>query len=210
MNGGRQRAHRADGRDVENHSLSLPDHLFVHRLGHRKQTVDVRVNHFVPGAVGRGREVVAAVDGGVVDENIDAAPFLDQLSRQLLHADAIDDRYLRTERAPAVTLDLAGHVGGEVVARVVAKSHVGPFARKYVTNCRTYTSRSSGDERPLSLKQKTHSVTFLQSAICGWVSNGIPVSRGGDFTQHCFLRLWNECRDFLNNVPCCVRDCKSS
>jgi hypothetical protein len=47
-------------------------------------------------------------------------------------------------------------LGGEVIARVVAKSHVSALAREYFANRRTYATRSSGYERALSLKQKTH------------------------------------------------------
>ena len=82
----RQRAHRADGSDVENHSLPLPDHLLVYRLRYGEQTVDVCVDHFVPRAIGGSSEVVATVDGGVVDENVDPAPLFDELSRHFLHA----------------------------------------------------------------------------------------------------------------------------
>ena len=162
MNGGRQRAHRADGSDVEDDSLPLPDHLFVDRLGDGKQTVDVGVNHFVPGAIGRGGEVVAAIDGRVVDEDVDAAPLLDQFARQSSSCPtrSITETLALNARRPCA-FDLLTHLGGEVVARVVAESHIGAFARKNLANCRTNATRSAGYERALSFKQKTHLAMFL-------------------------------------------------
>ncbi len=82
MNCRRQGPHSADGSDVENASLSLPDHLLVNRLGDGEKTVDIRVDHFVPRAVGRSGKVIAAIDGSVIDQNIDAAPLLHQFARQ--------------------------------------------------------------------------------------------------------------------------------
>ena len=81
MNRSRQRSHGADGSDVEDASLPLPDHLFVDRFGYCEETADVCINHFVPGAVGGGSEIIAAIDRRVVDQNIDAAPLLDDLAR---------------------------------------------------------------------------------------------------------------------------------
>jgi len=58
-------------------------------------------------------------------------------------------------------LDFLTNLGGEVVARVVAESHIRAFARKYFANRRTDATRSAGYERTLSLKQKTHRRLFL-------------------------------------------------
>ena len=157
----RQGAHRADRSDVENDSLSLPDHLFVDRFGDGKETTDVGVNHFVPGAIGRGREVVAAIDGRVVDENVDAAPLLDQFACHLLHAKTIDNRNFGAERSSSVSLNLLNRLGGEIVTGVVTESDVGTFASKHLANCRTDAARSTGYERALSFKQKTHLAMFL-------------------------------------------------
>src|SRR5262245_41476119 len=150
MNCGRKGAHRPDGSDVEDDSLALPDHLFVDRLGNGKQTVNIRVNHFIPRAVRGGGEVVAAIDGGVVDENIDTAPLFDELAREFLHAHAVDHGHFRVERLTAVGFDLLTHFGGEVITRVVAKRHIGAFTRKNLANRRTYTARSTGYERTFS------------------------------------------------------------
>src|SRR3712207_7845403 len=46
----------ADGGDVENRALALPDHLLVNRLGDGEEAVDVRVDDEVPRAVGGGGE----------------------------------------------------------------------------------------------------------------------------------------------------------
>ena len=156
MDGGRQRAHRTNRRDVEDDSFSLANHLLVNRFGNREETVDVRVNHFVPRAIRGGGEVVAAIDRRVVDENVDAAPLLNQFARHLFHADAIDDRDFRIKRAVAVSFDLAAHFAGEIVACVVTESDVGALARKNIAHGRTDATRSTGNERAFSLKQKAH------------------------------------------------------
>ena len=70
--------------------------------------------------------------------------------------DAVDDRDFRVECAAPISFDLLDHLGRKVVARVVAESHVRTFARKHIADCRTNATRSSSDERLLSLKQKTH------------------------------------------------------
>src|SRR5215213_932023 len=119
------------------------------------------MNHFVPRPISGGSEVVAAVDCGIVDENIDAAPLLDQLAREFLHSHAIDDRDFGIERLAAVRLDLLTHVGGKIVTRVVAERHVGALTREDFAHRRTDATRSAGYERALSLKQETHLAIFL-------------------------------------------------
>src|SRR6185369_9728909 len=161
MYGRRQCAHRADRSDVEDGSLPLPDHLFVDRLRYGKEAIDVRVDHFVPGAVGGGGEVVAAIDGRIVDEDVNPAPLLDQLARQFLHAHAIDNRDLGIERLAAVALDLFARRGSQIVTRVVTERDICAFARKDFANGRTDATRSAGYERALSLKQQTHLAMFL-------------------------------------------------
>ena len=161
MHGCRQRSHCANRGDVEDHSAPLPDHLFVDRLRHGKQTVNIRVNHFVPCAIGRGGEVVAAIDGRVIDENVDAAPLLDHLAGQFLHAHAIDHRDFGIERLASVGLNLLTHFGGEIFTRVVTEGDIGALACEYFADCRTDATRSTGYERALSLKQQTHLAMFL-------------------------------------------------
>src|SRR5262249_21350604 len=116
---------------------------------------------FVPRAIGGGGEVIAAIDGGVVNEDVDPAPLLDQFARQFLHADAIDDGNFGIERLTAVGLDFLTHVGSKIFTRVVAERHVGALTRKDFANRRTDATRSAGYERALSLKQQTHLAIFL-------------------------------------------------
>ena len=139
----------------------MPDHLFVNRLRHCKQTVNIRVNHFVPRAIGSRGEVVAAIDGRIIDEDIDAAPFLDQLARQFFHPHAIDNGDFGIERLASVGLNLLTHFGGEIFTRVVTEGDIGALACEYFADCRTDATRSTGYERALSLKQQTHLAMFL-------------------------------------------------
>ena len=60
-----------------------------------------------------------------------------------------------------VSLNLLVHLGGEIVTRVVTESDVGAFARKHFAHGGADATRSAGYERALSLKQETHSATFL-------------------------------------------------
>ena len=80
------------------------------------------MDDFIPRPVGRGREVVAAVDRSVVDEDVDSAPLFDEFSRHLLHANAIDYGDFGIKCAASMSLDLTIHFLGEVVARIVTKS----------------------------------------------------------------------------------------
>src|SRR5262249_51513716 len=105
MNGRGQRANCPNRSDVEDAACALAYHLFVNRLGDREQTAYVRVDDLIPGLVRRGRKVVTTIDRRVVDQNVYAAPFLDQLARQMLHAEAIGDRHFERTRAPAERLD---------------------------------------------------------------------------------------------------------
>src|SRR5688500_4088181 len=57
-----------------------------------------------------------------------------------------------------------------------------------------------------SSKRLTQLSFLLICAYCGW---GEPILRGGYFSQNCFFRLWNQCRDLFNNMPCGVRNCQS-
>ena len=63
----------------------------------------------------------------------------------------------------AVSFDLAVHFERQVIARVVTESHIRAFAGEYLAHCRTNATRSSSDERPLSLKQETHLAMFSPS-----------------------------------------------
>src|SRR5207253_1537500 len=81
MNGGRQRANGADGGDVEDRAFALANHLLIDRFGHREKTVDVGVDDFIPRSIRGGRKVIAAIDRGIVDQDVNPAPFLNQLSR---------------------------------------------------------------------------------------------------------------------------------
>src|SRR5437667_3820170 len=101
MDRGRQRANRADRSDVENASFALADHLFVDGFRYREQTAHIGIDDFVPSAIGGGSKIITAIDRCIVDENVDATPRLDQLSRQMLHAETIDDRHLERSSTPA-------------------------------------------------------------------------------------------------------------
>jgi hypothetical protein len=155
VDGSGERADRADGGDVENRALALADHLLVDRLRHGEEAADVRSDHFVPGAVGRRREIVAPVDRRVVDENINAAPLLYELARQSFHAQTIRNRDLEAVRASAMRLDFLRHRLGEVFARVIVESHVRAFAREDFTHRRADAARASRNKRPFTFQQKT-------------------------------------------------------
>src|SRR3989442_14637061 len=160
MNCRRQGAQGANRGNVENTSLALPDHFFVDRFSDSEQAVDICMNHFVPGAVRGGGKVITAVDCRVINQDINAAPFLNKFACQMLHAKAIGYRYFERERAPAVGLDLAAHFFGQVVPGPIVESYVGAFARKHFTDCSADTTRSARNEGPLILKQKTHALLF--------------------------------------------------
>ncbi len=152
VDGGRQRAHGANRSDVQDLSFALPDHLFVDGLGHCKQAADVRANHFVPRAVGGGGKVVAAIDGGIVDQDIDATPFSDEFPGQMFHAETISDGYFERVRPAAVRFDFLPHFVRQVVARTIIERHVGAFARKHLAQRRADAARAAGYERPLSFE----------------------------------------------------------
>src|ERR1051325_11541256 len=91
---GRQGPHRTNRSYIENLTVPLPDHLLVDWLSHGEQAAHVRINHLIPRAIGGGGKIVAAIDGGIVDQDIDPAPFVDQIAGQVLHAETIYDRHL--------------------------------------------------------------------------------------------------------------------
>src|ERR1700749_2010579 len=155
-------AYRADRGDVENRALALPNHLLVDGLRDGEEAVDVRVDYLVPRAVGRGGEVVAAVDCGVVDEDVYAAPLLHHLARHVLEADAIRDGNFEGVRAAAVCLYFALRLLRELVARVVVEGHVSAFAREDFAEGRAYSARPAGDEGALPFQKKTQ-LDSLQS-----------------------------------------------
>jgi hypothetical protein len=66
-----------------------------------------------------------------------------------------------------VTFDLLVNFGREIVSRAVVKSDVGALTREDFAHGRTDTARSSGYERALSLKQKTHLAMFLLNLYRG-------------------------------------------
>src|SRR5205085_8877140 len=130
MDGGRQRANRADRSDVQDRAFALADHLLVDRFGDGEEAVDVRVYHFIPRAVGCGRKIIAAIDRSVVDEYVNTAPLINELARDALHADAIRHGDFESVSASPVRCDLLRDFGSQVVALVVAESHVRALTRE--------------------------------------------------------------------------------
>ena len=88
----RQGPQRSNRRNVQNRTLSLADHLFIKWLGDREQAVYVYVDDPVPRPIGRRREVVGFIDGGVVYKNVYGAPFVQYVAGNMLHAEAIGHR----------------------------------------------------------------------------------------------------------------------
>ena len=84
MNRGRQRTNRADRCDVKDSAFALTNHLFVDRFRYCEEAAYVRVDNFVLRSIRGRRKVVAAINRGIVDQDVDPAPFLNQLSRQVL------------------------------------------------------------------------------------------------------------------------------
>src|ERR1043165_2211630 len=156
VDGRGERADGPDGGDVEDGAFALADHLLVDGLGDGEEAVDVGVDDIVPSAVGRGGEVVAAVDGGVVDEDVDAAPLSDQLARHVLEADAVGDGDFVGVRAPSVPFDLLLRLLGEVIARVEVEGHVRALAREKLADGRADAARPARDERALPFEKKAH------------------------------------------------------
>ncbi len=95
---------------------ALPNHLLVHRLSNGEQAADIGADDFVPGAISRGREIIAAIDGRIVDEDIYAAPILHQLARQMLQPEAISHGSLKRTRPPAEGLNDAHHLFCQVIS----------------------------------------------------------------------------------------------
>src|ERR1044071_8538899 len=126
VDGRGERADGPDGGDVEDRALALPNHLFINRLGDGEEAVDVRVDDRVPRAVGGGGEVVAAVDGGVVDGDVQPVPLV-----------------------------LAAVRCGRVFARVVVEGHVGALAREALADGGAEAARAPRHERTLPFQKKT-------------------------------------------------------
>src|SRR5258705_6022922 len=184
MDGGWQGSHRSDRGDVEDASLPLPDHLLVNWLCNGKQTVDVSVDHFVPGAVRRGGEVVAAVYCSVIHKDIDATPLFDEFPCYALHTNTVCYRNFGVESTATVSFDLLIHFKGEIVTGVVAKRHIRAFSSKHLADGCTNTTRSPADERTLSFKQQAHYVCVSskpasRSGILARKQNGISSVWGG-------------------------------
>src|SRR6266404_350244 len=161
VNGCRQCAQSPNGSDVKNASLPLADHLLVDWFGYSKETIDIGVNHFIPGAVGSSGKVVSAVYSSVVYQYIYPAPLLNQLPRDTLHTQAISNGNHRAKRPPAVGFDLPANLFSKVDTFIVAECDVGAFASKYLAKRCSDAARSPCDERSLSLKQQTHSLCCL-------------------------------------------------
>jgi hypothetical protein len=73
----RQSANGANGSDVEDASLPLPDHLFIDWFCDREKAAYVRIDDLVPGPIRGGREVIATIDGRVVNQDVNSLPPFD-------------------------------------------------------------------------------------------------------------------------------------
>jgi len=77
----RQCSNRANRSNVEDATGPLANHLFVNWFGHGKKTADVRIDDLIPGTIRRRRKIVAAIDGCVIDDNIEPILWSGVLSR---------------------------------------------------------------------------------------------------------------------------------
>src|SRR5258706_2938685 len=152
VNRRRQRAHSANRSDIQYLSFALPDHLLVYRLGYSKQAADIGANYFVPGAIGCSSEIIAAIDGRIVYQTIDAAPFSDELPGQMFHAETIGHGHFERMGPAPVRFDLLAHFVRQIVARTIIECHVSAFARKYFAKCGPDAPRAAGYERPLAFE----------------------------------------------------------
>src|SRR5258706_557676 len=62
VNRRRQSTHGANRSNIQDLSFTLADHLFVYRLGYRKQAADICANYFVPGPINRGDNFATTTD----------------------------------------------------------------------------------------------------------------------------------------------------
>src|SRR4030095_8462564 len=131
-------------------------HLFVDRLCDGEETVDVCVDHFIPCSVSGRSEVVAAIDGGIVHENIDSAPFLNEFARDLLHPNPINNRHLGVKSLATESFDLLAHLRRQIITRTIVERHISTLTCEDLAECRTDSTRSTSDERSLSFQQQTH------------------------------------------------------
>jgi hypothetical protein len=126
----RQCSHGADGSDVKYASLPLADHLFVDWFGYGEETVNIGMNHFIPGAVRSSGKVVSAVNGRVIYQDIYPAPLLDQLPRDTLHTEAISNGNHRAKSPPAEAFDFPRYLFGKIDTLIKVECHVSTFASK--------------------------------------------------------------------------------
>jgi hypothetical protein len=116
------------------------------------------MNNFVPSAISCGGEVIASINCGIVNEDIDATPFLDSSSSvSSSHADR--SRNLRLNPA-TVILDLLNCRLSEIIPTAIIECHV-CLHDENLTKCCTDAARSACNKRSLSFQQKTHLVIFL-------------------------------------------------
>jgi hypothetical protein len=118
------------------------------------------MNYVIPGTICGRREIVSSIYRCVVNEDINPAPFFDELSGKFFHTQAIGYGDFGLKRPSAKALDLAHHFLGEIVPTVITERHVSALTGKHFANCSTNSARSSTYERSLSFKQKAHSLCF--------------------------------------------------
>src|SRR5260370_160388 len=157
MNRGRQRTNRADGSDVEDSAFALPNHLLIDRFRHREQTPYVRVDDFIPRPIRSRRKVIASIDCGIIDQDVNPAPFLNQLSRQMFYAEAVRYRDFERTRAPTERLNYPHHFFSKVVTRAIVERHFGAFAGKHLAQRRADPAGSTSNKCTFSFEQQTHS-----------------------------------------------------
>src|SRR5207245_2528777 len=114
-------------------------------------------------------------------QDVNPAPFLNQLSGQMLHAEAIGYRDFERTRASAKCLDYTHHFFSKVITRTIVERHFGAFARKHLAQRRADPTGSTSNKGTLSFEQQTHSYslptreirTLVFSTIKGFRTQGI-------------------------------------
>ena len=131
----------------------MANHLLVNRLCHSEETTHVGIDYLVPCPISCGREIIAAVDGRIVNQNVDPAPLLHNFSSHSFQAQSIRDRNFETNRTPLMSFDFRDGCRSEIVSTVEVESDIGAFPRKNFADSCANAAGSSGYERALTFEQ---------------------------------------------------------
>src|SRR5581483_5290005 len=159
--------HHADDRgDINDAAEALLRHRLQDRLGAVERAVEIHLKDQVPVLLAHPQQEAVARDAGIVDEDVDPAPLLEDLVDHRLDVARVGDVHLEIERAAAELLDRGDGLFGAPGIQI-GDDDVGASLREGFGNGAADALRRAGDDGMLAVKVHACNACKVASKVLG-------------------------------------------